>query len=77
MSLWLCPTHGLYGGDVFCPACGGTGEYVTLAPAQVGRNAKRQDPSSGLGPQGEHAVGAEGDDAPTPPNQDPPHDQQD
>lgn len=31
--------------------------------AQVGRNAERQDPPSGLGPKDEHAV-AEGD-APT------------
>jgi hypothetical protein len=33
MSLWLCPTHGLYGGQVFCPKCGGGGEYVTLTLA--------------------------------------------
>lgn len=36
MSLWLCPFHGLYGGQVFCPTCGGTGSYATLddeAPA--------------------------------------------
>ena len=30
MSLWTCPKHGLYGGDVFCPKCGGTGSYATL-----------------------------------------------
>jgi hypothetical protein len=59
-----------------CQLCGGelgtgyerycAGCYRTVgseAPAQVGRNAKRQDPQ-GLGPKDEHAV-AEGD-APTP-----------
>lgn len=31
MSLWTCPTHGLYGGQVFCPKCGGTGDYTTVS----------------------------------------------
>jgi hypothetical protein len=34
VSIWNCPQHGLYGGDVLCPNCGGTGEYVMLTPAQ-------------------------------------------
>lgn len=32
MSLWTCPEHGLYGGDVFCPTCGGIGSYTTARP---------------------------------------------
>ncbi len=30
MSLWHCPVHGLYGGDVFCPRCNKNGEHVTI-----------------------------------------------
>ncbi len=41
MSLWSCPVHGLYGGDVFCPTCGGTGEYVTLSPLEQQKLAHR------------------------------------
>jgi uncharacterized Zn finger protein (UPF0148 family) len=43
VSLWTCPEHGLYGGDVFCPRCGKNGAYTTVeadtraqpAPADV------------------------------------------
>ena len=52
MSLWLCSEHGLYGGDVFCPKCGGTGSVVTLAlcgaPASVDTLPKGQDAKQGL-----------------------------
>jgi hypothetical protein len=41
MSLWLCPTHGLYGGDVFCPKCGGTGGYVTFSPLERAKASHR------------------------------------
>lgn len=30
MSLWTCPEHGLYGGDVFCPKCGKNGAWTTI-----------------------------------------------
>ena len=62
MSLWVCPTHGLYGGDVFCPKCGGTGGYVTIASADTlpkGRDAKQ----GSVGTKGS-AVDAEGSETP-------------
>lgn len=37
MGLWVCPEHGLYGGDVFCPQCGGTGEFAQLEEVKVSR----------------------------------------
>ena len=30
MSLWTCPTHGLYGGQIGCPSCGMMGDYTTV-----------------------------------------------
>lgn len=39
-----------------------------LPPAQVGRNAERQDREDGLGPKDEHAVDAESGDAPSLPD---------
>jgi len=33
MSLWICPNHGLYGGQIFCPKCGGGGVYAELSPS--------------------------------------------
>lgn len=33
MSLWVCPDHGLYGGQTHCPECGKNGEYATLSDA--------------------------------------------
>jgi len=41
MSLWVCPTHGLYGGDVFCPKCGGTGAFATLSPLERAKASHR------------------------------------
>lgn len=37
---------------------------VGVRAASAGRNAKRQDPEEGLGPEGEHAVGATGGETP-------------
>jgi hypothetical protein len=53
MSLWICPTHGLYGGDVFCPRCGGVGAWATLAP--VDRSGEAIETRSGS-TEGESAV---------------------
>jgi hypothetical protein len=33
MSLWVCPGHGLYGGQVGCPQCGMMGSYAAIDPA--------------------------------------------
>lgn len=41
MSLWMCPKHGLYGGQVLCPTCGGTGEHVTLSPLEQAKASHR------------------------------------
>lgn len=35
MSVWVCPDHGLYGGQVFCPACGKNGSFATFEPRVV------------------------------------------
>lgn len=34
VSLWTCPEHGLYGGQVDCPRCGKVGDYATVAEPQ-------------------------------------------
>jgi hypothetical protein len=36
MSLWTCPEHGLYGGQIHCPTCGKNGSYTTVAPSDDG-----------------------------------------
>ena len=56
MSLWVCPTHGLYGGQIFCPRCDRVGSYATFT-AQADRSAQRQDRETELGPKGESTVG--------------------
>lgn len=38
MSLWVCPEHGLYGGDVFCPMCGENGYYAEIEPTHYGES---------------------------------------
>jgi hypothetical protein len=30
MSLWICPQHGAYGGDIFCPVCHKNGEWASF-----------------------------------------------
>jgi uncharacterized Zn finger protein (UPF0148 family) len=44
MSLWVCPEHGLYGGDVFCPKCGKNGEFATLHDALSKDTSMVDDP---------------------------------
>jgi Zn finger protein HypA/HybF involved in hydrogenase expression len=35
MSLWSCPKHGLYGGQITCPKCGFQGKQVGAGIPQV------------------------------------------
>lgn len=32
MSVWYCPSHGAYGGQITCPKCGLQGMYVSFEP---------------------------------------------
>lgn len=65
MSLWTCPIHGLYGGDVFCPQCGGIGAYTIIASVdRSGRQAgETGSEADGLDPKDESAVTAKPADA--------------
>jgi hypothetical protein len=40
MSLWTCPAHGLFGGRIFCPQCGGMGFHVSAAKKPAKPNLK-------------------------------------
>ena len=50
MSLWVCPKHGLYGGDIFCPQCGDNGRYATFNddPLLVGDAETKPNEFKGL-----------------------------
>lgn len=51
MSLWNCPVHGLYGGQVLCPSCGITGEHVSVVSVPWFEKAIR-DYADAHGPSG-------------------------
>jgi hypothetical protein len=40
MSLWLCPDHGLFGGQVTCPTCGKVGDYADMSLSDQREHAK-------------------------------------
>jgi hypothetical protein len=57
MSVWLCPLHGLFGGQVICPKCGRLGRWALVhRPAsgiealgrdrETGRDAKHESPTA-------------------------------
>jgi RecJ-like exonuclease len=64
MRLWHCPEHGIYGGQIICPQCGGSGEAVTIAICGASADTQPEAGDVQQAPLVSGAVDAEGSETP-------------